>query len=101
MSADNGIYIGEFPNQEWRVIHAQAIDNLNYEPDDEDGFSAAQVINYFNTGAATFGSKERAMVAAHKMAEDCEILEYGVSTINFPFTMDQYQRRALLNRARI
>ena len=31
MSADNGIYIGEFPTatdgKEWRVIHAQAIEN--------------------------------------------------------------------------
>jgi hypothetical protein len=100
VSADNGIYIAEFPNQEWRVKHAQAIDNLNYEPDDEDGFSSVQVINYFNTGAATFGSKEQAMVAAHRMAEDYEILEYGVNLIKFPHTMDQYRRRALLNRSR-
>lgn len=100
ISADNGIYIGEFPNQEWRVRHAQAIDNLGYEPDDEDGFNAVQVINYFNTGAATFGSKEQAMVAAHRMAEDHQILEYGVNLIHFPCTVDQYRRRALLNRSR-
>jgi len=100
MSSDNGIYICEFPNQEWRVIHAQAIDNLSYEPDDEDGFNSVQVINYCNVGAATFGSKEQAMVHAHRMAEDYEILEYGVSVIKFPHTIDQYQRRALLNRSR-
>ena len=100
MSADNGIYIAEFPNQEWRVVHAQAIDNLSYEPDDEDGFNAAQVIHYFNTRAPKFGSKEQAMVAAHTMAEDYPILKYGVSVIKFPCTMDQYQRRALLNRSR-
>lgn len=99
MSADNSIIIGCFPN-EFRVIHAQAVENLSYEPDDEDGFSAVQVINYFNTGARIFGSKEQALVAAHRMAEDCETLEYGVSTIKFPYTMDQYQRRALLNRSR-
>jgi len=100
MSADNGIYVGQFPNQEWRVISAQAIDNLSYEPDDEDGFSAVQVINFFNTGARTFGSKEQALVAAHSMAESHDVLEYGVSLIKFPYTMDQYQRRALLNRSR-
>jgi hypothetical protein len=100
MSADNGIYISEFPNREWRVIHAQAIDNLSYEPDGDDGFNSVQVINYFNVGATTFGSKEQAMVAAHRMAENYGILEYGVNLIKFPFTMDQYRRRALLNRSR-
>jgi len=75
------------------VIHAQAIDNLNYEPDDEDGFSAVQVINFFNTGAATFGCKEQAMIYAHKKAEDYDTLEYGVSVIRFPYTVDQYRQR--------
>ncbi len=31
MSADNGIYIAKFP-EGWRVIHAQAIENINYYP---------------------------------------------------------------------
>ena len=82
------------------MIHAQAIDNLSYEPDDEDGFNSVQVINYFNTGARIFGSKEQAMIAAHSMAESYDVLEYGVSIIRFPHTMDQYQKRVLLNRSR-
>jgi len=48
MSADNGIYIGRFPktenphqvelhpvDYEYRVIHAQAIENINWFPDEK------------------------------------------------------------------
>ena len=31
MSADNGIYIGKFPDG-YRVTHAQAIENIDYYP---------------------------------------------------------------------
>lgn len=94
MSSDNGIYIGQFPNGEFRVIHASAIDNLNYEPDGDDGFNSVQVINYFDTGAAVFGKKEQSMVYAHSLAEGCDILEYGICTIYFPSTMTQFKSRA-------
>jgi len=93
MSADNGIYIGCFPNNEYRVIHAMAIDNLRWEPDGDDGFNSTQVVNYFNTGASVFGNIEQAMVHAHREADNQMILEYGVSTIRFSYTMDEYVKR--------
>lgn len=97
MSADNGVYIASFPSGEFRVIHATAIENLNYEPDGDDGFNSVQVIDYFDTGAAIFGKKEQAMVYAHHLAEGCDILEYGVSMIYFPLTMNQFKKRADLS----
>lgn len=98
MSADNSVIIGCFPN-EFRVIHAQAIDNLSYEPDDEDGFNSGAVVRYFSKGEVC-PSVEIAIVRAHKLADSIAILEYGVSKIHFPHTFDEYQRRALLNRSR-
>jgi len=98
MSADNAVIVGCFPN-EFKVIHAQAIDNLGYEPDDEDGFNSREVISYFNNGK-TFSHLEKALVYAHELADNTTFVEYGVQKIQFPHTFDQYQRRALLNRSR-
>ena len=52
MSADNGIYVGKFPtvdpnNFEYRVIHAQAIENLSYETPDNCDYSPEEVVRYF------------------------------------------------------
>ena len=97
MSADNGIYIGKLPNREFRVICTTAIDNLGWKPDGDDGFNSVEVVNYFNTGAKVFSSIEQAMVEALRMEEDYTfwgVLEYGISTIRFPHTIDQYIARS-------
>lgn len=86
MSADNGIYIGKF-GEEYRVIHAQAIENVEYEPDFH-GFNAEWVARYYHS-APCFATKAEALALASQMEDEilsddfCPILEYGISTINF------------------
>lgn len=95
MSADNGVYILESPikngqGTEFRVIHAQAIENINYDvPEGE--FNDEQLINYF--GDCKILTAKAASTTALElekgiMSDDfCPILEYGISTItmNRPF----------------
>lgn len=90
MSADNGIYIGCFPLEgktEYRVIHAQAIDNVDYgSPQEQDAMRAS----YFG-GEEVFKTfdKTAAILEAHRMEEEiisddfCSYLEYGVNTLAF------------------
>ena len=82
MSADNGIYIAKLPDG-YRAIHAQAIDNLDYMAS-KYGYGSpehvAEVHAYFDD-ALPIADKDAAILTAHKMAEDYEILEYGVCYI--------------------
>jgi hypothetical protein len=78
MSADNGIYIAEFSDG-FRVVHAQAIDNLNYFPQGSEE-EKQEWKNYFD-GAKLFATKEAAILYAHELASEYDVLEYGVSFI--------------------
>ena len=94
MSADNGVYIAEFPlvggGVEYRVTEAGAIDNceLSYLGDDpnlknlEDAYRFA----YFG-GVKSFSDKKSAYDLAFAIAEDYDrngwTLEYGVSSLKF------------------
>lgn len=77
MSADNGIYILGTHNHEYRVIHAQNI---------EDIFNIQAVWEYFHE-APVFFSLTPAIHYAQDLAEDvvCPILKYGTSRITCPF----------------
>ena len=101
MSADNGIYVGKFPtvdpnNFEYRVIHAQAIENLSYETPDNCDYSPEEVVRYFGQ-AYPFSDEKRAQDSALRMEKEilsddiCPILEYGISSITFRFTMQYYR----------
>jgi len=85
MSADNGIYIGDFADG-YRVIHAQAIENC--EGDDE--LTDAYIHVYFKD-AKVFSFRDDAWAEARRIYdemssdEDIFILEYGISEITFPF----------------
>lgn len=88
MSADNGIYIAEFP-EGWRVIHTQAIGNLDYYPRESKKWWEV-LISYYGD-SPLFSSKEEAWKKAMEMEEDilsddfCPILEYGISILGkFP-----------------
>jgi hypothetical protein len=82
MSADNGIYIAKFPDG-FRVIHAQAIENIVYHPLRTKQWKKTMK-EYFGK-APLFATKDEAVLYAHKMEEEiladgcCPILEYGVS----------------------
>jgi hypothetical protein len=75
MSADNGIYIVKFPDG-YRVAHAQAIENIDYDP-----AGSELRKNYLSQTfgrSKVFADKSAALLAAHEMADECSILEYGV-----------------------
>lgn len=109
MSADNGIYIGKFPKTtniqdgfEFRVIHAQAIDNISLFPDGYEqkeqefkGENPRSIVEYF--GQTEILDELSAQQKAFKMEQEilnddyCPILEYGISTITFTQPFDFYQ----------
>ena len=97
MSADNGIYIGEFGNEgkEFRVIHAQAIDNVYYP----NGENAVSIVEYFGR-AEVFDTREAAQGAAFKLENEildddfCPVLEYGISTLKFSRSFSEYEKEA-------
>jgi hypothetical protein len=86
MSSDNGIYIGVFPThdglKEYRVIHAQAIDNCDYSGVVPDSITDLYIVAYFGD-ARTFPNQSKAWTHARKLAEEYTVLEYGVSEIKF------------------
>lgn len=86
MSADNGVYILETPGDmgpEYRVAHAQAIENLTYG--DPDGNEEYMVILFGKSKIhSSFGDalKEASDVADEILADPiCPILEYGICDI--------------------
>jgi uncharacterized protein with ParB-like and HNH nuclease domain len=99
MSADNGIYIGIFgnDNNEFRVIHAQAIDNVFWP----DGENAEYIVDYFQD-ATCFPTIEEAELEANKMADEiysddfCPILEYGISYLRFTKKFSDYIPQAVM-----
>lgn len=91
MSADNGIYIAQFPvgdTFEYRVAVAQAIENCDWPTP---GSETAQAYTwlYFHK-APVFLSERWARDHAFQLYDEIEksdfpILEYGISTLKFNF----------------
>ena len=85
MSADNGIYIGKFPDG-YRVVHAQAIEDIDYFP--QGSKEELEIIKNKFGYSQVYPTKNEAVMKAHEMeleilSDDfCPILEYGVSFIN-------------------
>lgn len=91
MSADNGVYVLKSPsslpngNDEYRVAHAQAIENLQTT---DEKFSRDWEHETFNPSPVYF-NKDEAILAAHKIAETIEVLEYGVRIIHMDHAFPQ------------
>lgn len=93
MSADNGIYILKSEGPEFRVIEAQAIENINWNKQtksccDPHYFNMKEVGRYFGK-CKVFLSEAEADIESTKMVQEiansaCPILEYGVSMIYLP-----------------
>lgn len=94
MSADNGIYILKSEGPEFRVVHAQAIENINWNEQtksccDPHYFNMEEVRRYFGK-CKVFSNQVDADVEAVKLADEilgdtmCPILEYGISMIYLP-----------------
>ena len=108
MSSDNGIYFLKSPKEdgtgfEYRVIHAQVIDNIYYNDkihkyNDNDNPDPKTLVEYF--GDCKPLTKKQANEMASKMykeimEDDCPILEYGIvplETLFHPFSW--YIKRA-------
>lgn len=100
MSADNGIYILITPLKqglEYRVIYAQAIDNIRFVPSEDDEFDYShgnprEIVQYFEN-APRFETFKEAWQCAYELYDeimngDFPIVEYGISVLRLdkPFT---------------
>lgn len=83
MSADNGIYILETYGPEYRVVYAQAIDNVFGDFDDEcaDWKGSPEFMKEYFGEAKVYTSVEEAWDEASLMAEKYEYLEDGICLI--------------------
>ena len=77
MSADNGIYYAEFPDG-YRVIHAQAIDNLEYYPEGSPEYFQ-QIKNYF--GGAKAVPESELWNELKRVSELFPNTEYGIQKL--------------------
>jgi len=76
MSADNGIYIAKFP-EGYRVIHAQAIDNIDFFP--EGTVERRNVLKEYFWGSKIIKTEEEAWNVARELSKEYDYLEYGTS----------------------
>jgi hypothetical protein len=83
VSADNGIYVLESTGPEYRVAHAQAIENICWKPDMGE-FNRKKVVLYFG-GCHVLRDRRKALIEAERQAKGCPILEYGIQFIEMPF----------------
>jgi hypothetical protein len=94
MSADNGIYILATKDQ-YRVIHAMAIDNLTFSFIDENNreLLPTRLVEYFGKSKYT-RDLSKARDIAFKMEKKQYICEYGVNTISIDKTWNQIVNEA-------
>ena len=111
MSADNGVYIAEFTNEdgskEYRIAHAQAIDNCfpldshPCGPKAADLDAKCSIVLYFS-GSEAYTDQREARLDAFELAEKYDFLEYGISEIHFDFPFpDMTQAEAREQELRI
>ena len=109
MSADNGVYILETRGQRrgekvYRVVHAQAIENIEWEPDypaREPRLNRKYTLMYFGEAVA-WTNLDHALEYAkelHDEIADEGIVEYGIcfldhSCVHFPSTKKLRKRQA-------
>lgn len=97
MSADNGIYIAEFPTlddgREWRVCVAAAIENLDYYPEGSPE-EAREIVRYYGN-VQPLSSLDAACKKAFELQDDYGYTEYGVCRLPaFEYPMEVYRNRA-------
>lgn len=106
MSADNGIYILKSPKDngdgfEFRVTHAQAIENIYWNPDaNEEGpdVNPKSLIDYFGECELLTeqDAQDKALAIEKEILDDdfCPILEYGINTLEVPRSFLWYREKA-------
>lgn len=98
MSADNTIVIMNFDNEQWRVEHIQAFDNIYWQWNAEDNtvhpnFSSPRVFEMFKD-AVVFDNEPEAYKFANQLLDDYEYVEYGIQYINMILTWDEIVNKA-------
>lgn len=98
MSADNGVYILGTPiknskEKEFRVIHAQAIDNIYYNEKNDNEGNPVYILNYF--GNCKILNYDDAIIEAENLEKQYSILEYGISFIDLPHPFSWYENKAI------
>ncbi len=87
MSADNGIYLGEFPTHEggveYRVIHAQAIDNVDYGTQEEQDYTRVSYFGCVPAFSDIEAARKEAFRLEEKIMRETGVLEYGVCSSKF------------------
>lgn len=79
MSADNGIYIAKFGENDWRVKHAMAIENLDYYPKNTQEWK--QMVKLYYEDAERFNTKGEALEHAVNLSHMIYSLEYGINIL--------------------
>ncbi len=95
MSADNGIYILKTKDQ-YRVIHAQAIENLYWSFITENEVHIivpTRIIEYFGKSKYT-SNYDLVKTIAFSMAKKIPVLEYGIKEIEVDQTWNQIVKEA-------
>ena len=85
MSADNGIYIAEFPGKrgpEYRVIHAQAIENCDALSDPIEWAHAYRAL-YFGDAMVHYDKVTALMEASTLFTLHGPYIEYGIQHIRY------------------
>jgi hypothetical protein len=99
MSADNGIYILEFPTEngekEFRVAHAQAIENITWDVPYGWDYHPEEIVIYFGSvsNAARFTHEKDAIEYAYKKIKELYVCEYGIQLLRAAkHTFEFYKR---------
>ena len=92
ISADNGIYILKTKEGQYRVIHAQAIENL-YDINDFNILVSKQILEYYGESKYTY-NKNVVRDIAFNMARNAGYLEYGVQEIIVDKTWNEILKEA-------
>lgn len=94
MSADNGIYILKCKDQ-YRVIHAQAIDNLWWTPlnPNNQELVPTRLVEYYGNSRYTRDA-EKAMQVATAIERKWKWTEYGIRTFTINKTWKQIVKEA-------
>ena len=94
MSADNSILVAKFNNQ-YRVAHVSAADNLSYDCDSYDGeYNYDEVYRYFKS-AKRFYFEDAAYDYAHELEEHYGYVENGISQLDFDCAWEEVDDKRL------
>ena len=96
MSADNGVYILKTKEGQYRVITAQAIDNLNWSfiHFREERYVPTRIIEYFGNCRYTY-SEATALKLAQNIYSHLPVCEYGIQTFSINRTWNRIKHDSI------